>query len=177
METFYVNQSSLFSSATFDIHTDRGPLGFVRRKLFTLKLYDYEFFDNNSNLQAEAFIRWLGVGAKFDVQDVQQNSLGMIQERLLCFYPTYDFYSPDEELIATAEMNFWHTEYTISDPATQTILGKITRPYFSLYNQWTLSLNSLQTIDARLLIFLAVFHSDREFMEKKKKQEENKKKY
>src|SRR5687768_5375974 len=65
---FYVKQRWYSWTTTFDIETKDYKLGYVQRRFFSL-LLNYDFYDNNDILLANAKKRFWSAGAIFDVTD------------------------------------------------------------------------------------------------------------
>jgi hypothetical protein len=164
---FYVKQHWLSFTTTFDIETDQLKLGTVHRKFFSLSPVKYEFYDYESNLQASASMRWLSWGATFDIADAAGGTIGTVEQRLFSFFPTFEILSPVGHVLAIAKMNFWGTSYTLSDPVTRQPMALLSRPFFRLKDNWTVTLTNPELyhqkqIDPRLFILVMAFQTDRD---------------
>lgn len=166
---FTVSERWLSWTSDFDIETREYKLGYVHRKLLTLNL-TYEFYNVYDQLEAEARLRWFSWGATFDVTDALKRKLGTVEERIFTFFPTFDIISPEHQILATAKLNFWGTKYTLKDPGTRLEIATLSRPFFRLKDDWTVTITNAQLfemkqIDPRLFILVMVFQTDRDLWE------------
>ena len=164
-DEFYVRERWFALSFTLDIESTTAKFGTVHREFWRLRTI-YDFYDTEGNLQAKAKIRWLSLGAVFDVEDSDGVSLGQVDERLLTFFSTFDIISPSKEILATAKLNFWGTKYTIRDPLSKEVIATLSRPYIRLVDNWTVRITNpdlfaLKKIDPRLFITVMAFQTDR----------------
>ena len=165
-EQFTVTERLFSWTSSFDIETPQYRVGTVHRKFFSWKL-EYDFFDVQEQLLAKARMRWLTFGAVFDVTDSSEQPIGMVEERVFTFFPTFDIFSPCGEKLATAQMNFWGTRYTLTDPITSQEIAVLSRPFFRLTSSWSVNiinpaLFAEKNINPALFIIVMAFQTDRE---------------
>ena len=166
-DTFQVTERWFSLTRSFDITSDSKNFGTVYRKFFSLKL-TYEFDDSQNNLLATARARFFSITYVFDIYDDAGNLLGIADERLLKFFPAFDLFGADSiTKVAHAEMNFWNTRFTISDPATDEEIAVMSRPFIRLKNNWTINITNRRLynqkcINPTLLMTVLAFQSDSE---------------
>lgn len=166
-DEFTVTQHWFSLTNDFSIDTKEYKLGSVHRKLFSWSLVQYDFLDNDSELQATGKMRWLSWGATFDVFDSNEQSLGRVEEKFSWFFPTFNFISPSNRIQAEATLNFWRTNYTVTDPVTKEVIAIMHRDFFRLKDDWTVKIVNQdlfvqKELDPRLFIIVMAFQSDRE---------------
>lgn len=166
-DEFTVTQHWFAWTNDFSIGTKDYKLGMVHRKLFSWSLVQYDFLDNDGQLQASGKMRWLSWGATFDVFDSKEQSLGRVEEKFSWFLPTFNFISPSNTIQAEARLNFWGTSYTVIDPLSREIIAIMHRDFFRLKDDWTVKIVNQdlflqKEIDPRLFVIVMAFQSDRE---------------
>jgi len=177
-QEFTVTERFFSLTSTYDIESPRFKMGYVDRKFFSLKL-EYDFYDYTDQLQAKARMRWLSFGAIFDVTDEFDQPIGLVEEEIFNFFPTFNIYSPRGERLATAQMNFWGTEYLLTDPFTNRPIASISRPFFRFFiDSWTVTivdpmLFAEKNINPALFITLAAFQTDSEYWRAQQSQNNN----
>lgn len=167
---FWVTERWFSWSSTFDVETDDRSLGTVYRRILTLAPLQYDFYDPYGTLQAKGRMRWLSFGATFDVYDAFDNNIGMVDEHIFTFFPTFDIISPEGHLLATAKMNFWGTKYVLRDPVTYEEIALLSRPFLRLRSSWSIDIINPQLFERRqihptLFILVLAFQTDREHWE------------
>lgn len=165
-DEFCVTQHWFSLTNDFSIGTKDYRLGTVHRKLLSLSL-EYDFLDNNGQLQAFGRMRWFAWGATFDVFDSSFQSLGRIEEKFSWFFPTFNFISPSNMIQAEAKLNFWGTTYTVIDPLSKEIIATMQRDFFRLKDDWAVKIVNQglfiqKELDPRLFVIVMAFQSDRE---------------
>jgi uncharacterized protein YxjI len=163
---FYVEQHWLSWTSAFDIQTKEMKLGTVYRK-FSLFL-EYDFYNIREVLQAKAKARIFSFGATFDLEDNEGNPIGIVNQKIFTFFPTFEIISPYGQILGTAKMNFWGTKYTLTDPVSEREIAVLSRPFFRLKDDWTVKITNLnlfieKQIDLRLFITLAAFQTDLDY--------------
>lgn len=169
-DEFYITQRWFSFTLSFDIETDDFTLGTVHRKFLSLKT-EYDFYDENETLQAKAKIRWISLGAIFDITDAQDQPLGRVEEHLLSIFPTFDIISPQNEVLAIAKMNFWGTVYSLKDPQTNEEMVTMSRSFIRVKDNWVVKITNPELfaskqIDPRLFITLMAFQTDSDYWKK-----------
>ncbi|CCB86722.1 MULTISPECIES: hypothetical protein [Parachlamydia] len=172
-EQFTVNQRWFSWTSDFDIETKEYRLGYIHRK-FISWMIEYEFRDIYDQLESRAKARWLSWGAVFDVIDAMDNPLGIVEERIFTFFPTFDIISPTREILAIAKLNFWGTRYTLKDPVTDISMVTLYRPFFRWKENWTVTIENpalfnQKQIDPRLFLIVMALQSDREMWARKRR--------
>lgn len=163
---FSVTQRWLSWSSDFDIETKQFKLGYIHRKILSWTL-EYDFYSFNDQLEAKAKARWFSWGATFDITDPADQLIGTVSQKIFTFFPTFEILAPSGEVLATAKMNFWGTRFTLKDPVNDQELAILSRPFFRLKNNWTVTIENPEIltqkkIDPRLFIIVMAFQSDRE---------------
>src|SRR4051812_44439334 len=83
---FYVTERMICLSRAFDIETDQYKLGSVYRRLWDLGTA-YDFYDKDENILASARMRWVTVGAVFDVVEFpNENPIGRVVEEIFTWF-------------------------------------------------------------------------------------------
>lgn len=165
-EEFFVKERWLSWSSSFDVETAIQKLGVVHRRIFSL-MYQYDFYDASEKLQATAKTRFT-LGRVFDVTDSNENLIGSVHQTYFTFFPTFQIISPDYEIKANAELNFWGTKYILLDPVTDQEIARLTRPFFKFFtDKWTVTITNPElfaqkNIDPRLFVLVMVFQTDRD---------------
>lgn len=163
VEEFYVTERWLELTTTFDIHNKNNKMGTVHRKLFSL-MPEYHFHDFTDRFQAKARMRFFSFGAIFDVTDEDDYLIGIVEERIWNYFPTFHILAPNGEILAIAEMNFWGTKYTITTLWYREI-ATLSRSFFRIKNNWTVRIPEKDAfcecnIDPRLFIVVMAFQTD-----------------
>jgi uncharacterized protein YxjI len=174
---FKITQRWLSLTNDFDVETEQYKFGYVHRELLSLTL-NYGFYDIYDHLEARAVARFFSLGFTFDVFDDLGQPLGIVQEKVLSFYPTFDILSPTGEILANATTNFWGTEFVLTDPITHQPMVTLTRSFFRLKDDWNVSITNpslfyQRHIDPRLFILVVVFQSDWELIMQIQQQEDS----
>lgn len=174
-EKFYVTEHWFSWTRTFDIETDFKKLGTVHRKWLSLRL-EYDFYDFLENLQARAVKRLFSYGALFDVTDVQDAAIGSVEEHIFSFFETFSMYSPSGDHLATAKLNFWGTQYTMTSPHFSEPIATLSRSFFRLKDNWEANILNQEAfaygkIDPRLFIVVMAFQTDIDYW--KRQQDHN----
>lgn len=176
--TFYINEHWVSLTTSFDIETKTQRLGTLYRKFFSL-LLAYEFYDPQGYLLATAQSRFFSFTAHFDVYDNNKRLLGSANESLFSFFPSFDIWSKDGVTkLAKANMNFWGTTFTITDPVTNKEIATMSRSFFRIKNDWTFKITNRELfdkkqIDTRVLMTVIAFQGDREYWEKQDDDDDN----
>ncbi len=170
-EVFFVDQHWFSLTNTFDIRSPYAKLGTLHRRLFSLTV-QYDFYDMQKELQSSARMRFFSFGAIFDVTDKHEGLLGTVEQKLFCFFPTFELFSPERYSLAIAKMNFWGTKYTLFDPRTNEPFAEMTRPFFRFKDDWTVTLAypgilNEKNIDPRLFMIVIAYQTDREYWRRK----------
>ena len=166
-EVFFVTQHWFSFTNTFDINSPYTKLGTLHRRLFSLTV-QYDFYDIQNELQSSARMRFFTFGAIFDVTDKLEGILGTVEQKLFCFFPTFELFSPERYSLAIAKMNFWGTKYTLSDPRTSEPIAEMSRPFFRFKDDWTVTLAypgilKEKNIDPRLFMVVIAYQTDRDY--------------
>lgn len=167
---FYVKQHWFSLTNTFDIESKDKKFGTIHRKLFSLTP-QYLFYDVNQEIHAIAKMRFFKLGATFDIFDREGLSLGKVDEKILTFFPTFDFYRADGYLAAKAKLNFWGTKYTVKDQDTEEVIAYLERSFFRFKDRWTVTivnpnLFAEKQMDSRMFILVMAFQTDRDHWSK-----------
>ncbi len=164
-DEFYVTQRWISLTTGFDIETPTRRLGTVYRRFFSLTT-SYDFYDTAEQHLATASMRWFSFGAVFDVTEASTDKLiGRVEEHIFTWFPKFSIFSPMEEKLAVAEMNFWGTKYEVTDPATGEMMALMERAFFRLKDDWKVTilrpdLFQGKNIDPRLFITVMAFQTD-----------------
>jgi hypothetical protein len=167
-EKFTVTER-LFSWATaFDIEVEGYSLGTVERRMLSQAPLQYDLFDRNHYLIAQGTMRWFTFGAVFDVTDWNRNLIGTVEEEIFSFLPAFNLFSPFREKLAEAKMNFWGTQYTVTEPVSGLEIATLTRPFFAFNSQWTVTITNPELFAAKnisptLFILVMAFQTDLEY--------------
>ena len=162
---FYGTQRWISLTTGFDIETAEQRLGTVFRRFLSLKT-SYDFYDNQENLLAIAEMRWFSFGAVFDVFEAPHlYPIGRVEEHILTWFPMFTIFSPTDEKLAVAEMNFWGTAYEVKDPVSNQVMARLERSFFRLKDDWKVTIEkpdlfASKGIDPRLFITLVAFQTD-----------------
>ena len=167
-EDMYLTQHWVSYTSSFDISTKDKKLGTLYKRVLS-PAASYDFYDNDNNLVTTASSHFFSLGAHLNIYDNNERELGTVDERLFSILSTFDIYSPESTLLTRATMNFWGTTFTLYDGKSARILGTISRPFFSLKNDWTIHITDLdrvkeKNIDPRLLLTVLAIQSDLEDM-------------
>lgn len=173
----YLSQHWVSYTTSFDIETKTQKIGTLYRRFFSL-LMSYDFYNNSNQLLTTAQARFFSVGAHFDVYDAQKNLLGWVEEKIFTFFPTFTIYSPQYTKLASAEMNFWGTTFTIYDPQDRTVMATMWRSFFRIKNDWTIDIKNRsrlkeKNIDPSLLMTVLAFQGDREYWQQQQNNNTN----
>jgi hypothetical protein len=128
----------------------------------------YDLFDRNHYLIAQGTMRWFTFGAVFDVTDWNRNLIGTVEEEIFSFLPAFNLFSPFREKLAEAKMNFWGTQYTVTEPVSGLEIATLTRPFFAFNSQWTVTITNPELFAAKnisptLFILVMAFQTDLEY--------------
>lgn len=170
-EKFYLSQRWVSWTTTFDVTTDQFTLGTVHRKFLSWTV-EYNFYNFKEQLLANARMRFFNFGAIFDIKDGQDRPIGMVNEKIFSFFPTFEIINSEGEILAIAKMNFWGTRYTLKDPVTQEVLAILSRPFFRFKSDWTVdiqhpSLTQHNKIDPAFFIVVMAFQTDLDYWKRK----------
>lgn len=170
---FYLSEHYLSYTTSYDLGTKTQRLGTVYRRVFSF-LLTYDFYDNAGNKLATADPKFFSFTTKFNVKDINNQSLGTVEEDFYLFFPTFSIYGPGgKKRLASAVMNFWGTQFNISDPASGAIMATLSRSFFRIKNNWTIritnpSLFYSKEMDNRLFMTVLAFQGDMEYIKKRK---------
>jgi uncharacterized protein YxjI len=172
----YLTQHWISHTTSFDIETKTQKIGTLYRRFFSIPLH-YDFYDYHNNLLTTARARFFSIGAHFDVYDADKRTLGSVEEKIFTFFPTFTIYSPDGVKLAHAESNFWGTQFTVYDALTDKSIATMSRPFFRIKNDWTLTLKhknliTERNLDPSLLLTVLAFQGDREYWEQQHQQDD-----
>lgn len=161
-EEFYLKQR--WYSFVFDIESTDQKLGTVERKLWNL-LPEYHYYNANQKFEAKASMRWLSWGSIFDITNAKGGTLGRVDERIFTFYVIFDIFSPSNEHLAKATMNFWGTQFSWEDPITHKLILTATRPFVSFKDQWTIHIKDSKALTQKqlhpaLILTVLTFQTD-----------------
>lgn len=167
-EDMYLTQHWVSYTSSFDISTKDKKLGTLYKRVLS-PTASYDFYDNDNNLVTTASSHFFSFGAHLNIYDNNERELGTVDERLFSILSTFDIYSPESTLLSRATMNFWGTTFTLYDGKSSRILGTISRPFFSLKNDWAIHITDIdrvkeKNIDPRLLLTVLAIQSDFEDM-------------
>jgi uncharacterized protein YxjI len=164
-EEFYVTQRWVSLTTGFDIETPERRLGTVFRRFFSMRT-SYDFYDTQENLLASARMRWLSFGAVFDVfEGPSEKPIGRVEEHIFTWFPKFTIFSPADEKLAVAEMNFWGTSYEVVDPVSNQVMAKLERAFFRLKDDWKVTIQRpdlfvQKGMDPRLFVTVMAFQTD-----------------
>lgn len=166
---FFVKQHWFSLTNTFDVESKDRKFGTIHRKLFSW-MPQYLFYNLNNEIQAVAKMRFLSLGATFDIYDVADQPIGKVDEKILTFFSTFKLYRADGYFAAKAKLNFWGTKYTVTDAETDEVIAYLWRHFFRLKDNWTVdivnpSLIVERQIDPRMFILVMAFQTDRDYWE------------
>jgi uncharacterized protein YxjI len=170
----YLTQHWISHTTSFDIETKTQKIGTLYRRFFSIPLH-YDFYDYHDNLLTTARARFFSIGAHFDVYDANKHTLGSVEEQIFTFFPALTIYSPNGVKLAYAESNFWGTQFTVYDTLTDKSIATMSRPFFRIKNDWTLTLKhknliTERNLDPSLLLTVLAFQGDREYWEQQHQQ-------
>ncbi|NGX52553.1 MAG: hypothetical protein KR126chlam5_00856 [Candidatus Anoxychlamydiales bacterium] len=105
--------------------------------------------------------------------DNNDQLLGIVDQKILRFFPTFEILSPNYLTLAKAKLNFWGTKYTITDPLDDHIIATLTRPFLFLKTNWTMTIFDKEAINERnihphMLLVIAAFQVDREYWQRQR---------
>lgn len=164
-EEFTVTERWFSWTSTFDIETKMQKLGILKRRFFSL-VTQYDFYDVYENLLSTARARFFSFGAEFDVKTADDKTIGMVEERIFVWFPTFRIYSHHGHILATARMNFWGTKYTVTSPYDENhVIAVMSRPFFSFRDTWTIKVLDRgyfeeKEIHPLLFMTIAAFQTD-----------------
>ena len=157
-------------TTSYDIKTKTKKIGTLYRKPLSF-LLTYEFYDPFDKKLAIARSKFFSITAHFDIYDTNQQVIGAANEQIFTFFPTFDIFGKDGiTKLATANMNFWGTTFTLYDPITNQEMAELTRSFIRIKNNWTFTITnpelfSQKDIDSRVLMTVIAFQGDREYWE------------
>lgn len=166
-DQFNVTEHWVSMTTSFDIETRTRKLGTLYRRFFSL-LLTYDFYDPYDNQIATARAKFFSLTAHFDIYDMKERFLGYAEEQFFALLPTFQIYGRDSSnMLASAEMNFLGTTFTIYDPVTNDVMATMYRPFFRLKNDWSITITNKplfesKHIDPRVLMTVIAFQGDRE---------------
>lgn len=144
------------------LYSQSSNLAQVKKEFFTW-FSDYELYTPESECLAFAQKEIFTFGILFTIKDNIGETLCKIEERIFRVLPTFDIISPDGEKWIEAQMNYWGTLFTLSNPKTKEVVATLSRPFFSFTDDWQIIIydNSyLSTIDWRILYLGLVLQAD-----------------
>ncbi len=161
---FSILETPVVLPTSFEIVEPTGSLGHgVKRILAITPTFD--LYDSAEKLVAVARARLLCWGIIADVVDVEGKSVGCIEEDVWRTYPwpEYKIFDANKRLIALACMDPLEVELTLFDPDDRDhVFAKLERPPVSVIgDHWTVEVLEPK-IDPRLLIFLALYQTNRD---------------
>lgn len=164
---FIVKQHWVSWTNTFDIENASTKLGTVRRRFLSLTV-EYDFYDPQDKLQANAKMRCLSFGTVFDVTDKTGKLMGTTEQRIFRLLPTFEIFSPEKHSLAIAKMNFWETTYTLYDSETNEKFAVLTRPMVRWRDTWHVTITDSplfikKKIDPRLFLIIIAYQTDIDF--------------
>ena len=165
----HLTQHWISYTSSFNLETDTKTIGTLYRRVLSAPL-TYDFFDGSKRLLTTSRAQFFSVGAHFDVCDAQKYPVGSVEERIFTVFPSFVIYSPSNDPLANADMNFWGTKFSVVDPSTQRLIAVMSRPFFRLKNDWTIrvtdpTLLSNNGLKPELLLTVLAFQGDRESWE------------
>ncbi len=169
-EELFVNEKVFSWTTSFEIKTREGlKLGTVYRKIFSWTP-EYHLIDNDEQLLAKATMQFWSFGATFDVTDYRGLALGTVEEKLTWFFPTFAINAPSGQHLAEAQLSFWETQYRVTDARDGHLIATFSRPFFRLYNNWTVQIVDPaaiheNNIHPQMFLTLMAFQVDKEYWE------------
>ncbi len=152
-------EERIFSlQSTFDVYFQEKS-AIISRMGDTLEMKEGEKTLATANLSLSFPLYYLNV-------NIEQESqlLAKIEQTDELFYPwaSFCFYANNGEKIATAEMNFLQTRFSIRDVKTDELIAELERPPVCLFStNWTV-MTYLDTIDPRVLSLFAAAHTSKD---------------
>ena len=179
-DRMYLTQHWVSYTTSFDIETKTRKIGTLYRRVLSFPLA-YDFYDYSNHWVTSAQARFFSIGAHFDVTDNKKMPLGSVEEKIFTFFPSFTIVSNDGEKLASAEMNFWGTTFTVYDMETGQVMALMHRPFFRIKNNWTIDIINKQLLRSKNInqgLFLTVlaFQADREYWEQQRNNENHKRK-
>ncbi len=164
---FTVTERIFSWTITFEIEAEGKMLGTVHRKMFSWTP-EYHLTNLSEELLAKGTMRFWNFGFAFDITNQHEAPLGSVNEKLSWLFPTFEILSADAETLAVAELNFWETAWTVTDPLSGQTIAVLSRPFFSFINQWTVNiLNPVlleqKKIHPHMFFTLIAFQVDMEY--------------
>ncbi len=163
---FHIMQRIFSWTTTFDIASDEEYLATAMSQFFNVSAtYHLTTFEDQSPL-AHAKARFLCWGTIIDLYD-ETGPIATMEEELFRILPwgEYKIFDTEHNLIAHAKMYILGTRFEIRLPdAPEEIYAILARPLLRLFRDaWTCEvLSDTEKIDPKLLIFLAVFQTDKD---------------
>ncbi|MBN1915089.1 MAG: hypothetical protein JW769_04300 [Parachlamydiales bacterium] len=152
---------------SFNITSEKGSHGKIVKKFLSLTP-QYTYIDDEGELVAKASAHFFSWGVFADVVDHKEKKIGSIEEKIFTLSPCeFSIFNRDNQLIATAKMNFWRTHFDVKDPKGHEV-ALLERPFLRFFvNEWKLimidpSMIAEDKIDPRLLMMCAVYRLDSE---------------
>lgn len=155
-------------SSYYEIHSDLGFQGNIIKSKLVLRTA-YQYFDQNGQLGASAYLRLFSLGSLYtwagvlDIYDSEGNLLGLIEGAILTLLPSkFHLYNAKNELIGTAYMDRDAMGFTVSDPLHEIKTIANFRRIFvkDVTDHWVISINDPDAIDVRLLYAFGAFVLD-----------------
>lgn len=168
-EEFTITERFFSLVSSFDIACEEQQMASATKRLFALApVYDLE--DSESQPLATARARFFSWGSIADIEDPEGKNLGRIEENCWRILPwsEYKVFDAENKEVLRATMDFWGTEFTLTDPAAPDhVIATISRPIIRLFrDHWTVhiydDLMVEREIDPRVLILLAVYQTDKD---------------
>lgn len=154
-------------TTTFDVYAENGSHGKIVKKFLSLTP-QYTYKDRQDNVIAKATAHFFSWGVTADVVDGQEQKIGTIEEKVFTLSPCeFRIINKNNQIVATARMNFWRTHFLIKDMQGNQI-ALLRRPLLRFYvNKWNLyiiddSYIKENELDPRLLMMCAVYRVDSE---------------
>jgi uncharacterized protein YxjI len=152
-------QEHLLSIGTdFTISASGKTFGQVTEKVLNLGT-TFELVDSSGKIIAKAHKEIFTLGTKIRIEDCQGQPLGSIEaefmQNFFTLYSRYTLKSGSGQTIGQSQkVALMATSFELS--STQGLAVRISRPWLSLTDQWTVEITS-PDIDPRLALFLAAF--------------------
>jgi len=119
----------------FTIETKGRILGTFQRKFLTVTP-EFDLLVDDK-LVAIITMRFFSLGRIFDITDSLGQSLGRVKNAFSLFSGKFDLYSPNEQKIGEARLNFWQNEFKLIDIKDGRLLATFSRPFFQFKTRWT----------------------------------------
>lgn len=153
-------------STKFDVYDGENSLGTLHRNPSS-SILTYEFFNEYNQLTIKARRKLSSLRVNFKIVNSDDALIGFIKERRNCCLSGFEIVSPKKELLGLTENNFWRTKIVLRESVTGEAIVVISRPFWEKTSHWTIqilnpALFAASDIDPHILIFLAVYQSDRE---------------